>query len=397
MKKGFIDKYSIAFKTNWTKFSNIFRYLIYLILDLIISQSSQIPTTKSLLLIRLDSIGDYVLVRNFFYALKKNIRYKNHTITLCGNVIWKDLAENFDKYIFDDFIWLDRKKFNNNPFYKYKLLKNIYKSGFEVVIDTTFSREILYGDSIVNTSRAKERIGSTGSPDSYVLWKRNLLTNRFYTNLLPQSSKNFFEFYRNKELFENILQEHIELNKPHLDCSEIEINLPTSKEFAIIFPGAQDEKRKWSSTNFEAVIEQLIQKFDLYIIIAGSSSDSAISRKMIKCQTSKSCFDMTGKTTLPQLARLISLSKILISNETSAIHFAAAVGTPFICISNGNHFGRFNPYPKEMNINCRYFYPEDIEKNLSDLNYLEKYRFDSNLDINSISPDKIFKVLTEFL
>ncbi len=106
---------------------------------------------------------------------------------------------------------------------------------------------------------------------------------------------------------------------------------------------------------------------------------------------------MTGKTTLPQLAKLISLSKILIANETSAVHFAAAVGTPFICISNGNHFGRFNPFPNEMNVRCKYIFPEDIEKNLHDLNYLEKYRFDSNLDINSISADKILKALPQLL
>jgi len=47
------------------------------------------------------------------------------------------------------------KKFNNNPFCKYELLKEIYKSGFETIIDTTFSREILYGDLIVKTSKAK--------------------------------------------------------------------------------------------------------------------------------------------------------------------------------------------------------------------------------------------------
>ena len=149
--------------------------------------------------------------------------------------------------------------------------------------------------------------------------------------------------------------------------------------------------------NFEQIIEQLINTYKLNVIIAGSSDDSVLSRKMVKCHTSKACFDMTGKTTLPQLARLISLSKILISNETSAVHFAAAVGTPFICISNGQRFGRFMPYPKEMNINCRYFFPEDIEKNLGDLNYLEKYRFDSGLDINSITPDKILKALPELL
>ncbi|MCU0343831.1 MAG: hypothetical protein MUF28_08420 [Ignavibacterium sp.] len=50
-----------------------------------------------------------------------------------------------------------------------------------------------------------------------------------------------------------------------------------------------------------------------------------------------------------------------------------------------------------MNVRCKYIFPEDIEKNLHDLNYLEKYRFDSNLDINSISADKILKALPQLL
>jgi len=50
-----------------------------------------------------------------------------------------------------------------------------------------------------------------------------------------------------------------------------------------------------------------------------------------------------------------------------------------------------------MHIKCKYIYPDDIEKNQEDLNYLEKYRFDSDLDINSISPDKIINVLSDFL
>ena len=119
---------------------------------------------------------------------------------------------------------------------------------------------------------------------------------------------------------------------------------------------------------------------------------------MVKCHTSKACFDMTGKTTLPQLAKLISLSKILISNETSAVHFAAAVGTPFVCLSNGNHFGRFNPYPKEMNVKSIYLYPDEIEKKVNDVEFLSnKYRFESNLDINSITPDKVMTAIEKLL
>lgn len=381
----------------FVKFFNILRFLLYKAVNLTFFLIPQIKSPKTLLLIRLDSIGDYILVRDFIRIIKKSKKFYDYKITLCGNILWKDIALTFDSEIIDEFIWIDRKKFNDNPFYKFNVLKQVYRKGFEVAIDTTYSREILYGDSIVNTSRAKEKIGSAGSLDSYMRWKRILFTNKYYTNLIPHSPKNLFEFYRNKEFFENIFQEKTGLIKPSLNCSKIEINLPTSKKYAVIFPGAQEKKRRWASMNFEVVIEQLIKKYRLEIIIAGSLSDSAISRRMLKCHNSKECFDMTGKTTLPQLAKLISQAQILISNETSAVHFAAAVGTPFICISNGNHYGRFNPYPEEMNIKCRYIYPEDIEKNLSDQTYLEKYRFDSNLDINSISSDKILKVLPELL
>jgi ADP-heptose:LPS heptosyltransferase len=380
-----------------TKVLNIFRFLIYQIIDLILKSSKQTKHSKTLLLIRLDAIGDYILIRNIFQRLKQSKKFKGFKITLCGNIVWKDLSETFDKDGIDDFIWLNRKNFNNNPFYKFRLLKKIYQSGFEVVVDTTFSREILFGDSIVKTSCADERIGSVGAPDAYVKWKRNLLTDKYYTRLFPYSTETIFEFYRNKEFFINILQEKLGTTRPEIKTSNVDLQLSTNKDFAVIFPGAQEEKRRWHYTNFEHIIEELINTYKLNVIIAGSSDDSVLSRKMVKCHTSKSCFDMTGKTTLPQLAKLISLSKILISNETSAVHFAAAVGTPFICISNGQRFGRFMPYPKELNITGRYFYPEDIEKNLKDLIYLEKYRFDSDLDINSISPIKIIKALPELL
>ena len=37
--------------------------------------------------------------------------------------------------------------------------------------------------------------------------------------------------------------------------------------------------------------------------------------------------------------------KLLISNETSAIHIAAALDVQSICILGGGHYGRFTPYP----------------------------------------------------
>ena len=63
--------------------------------DLFVFPNSKIKT-GSLLLIRLDSIGDYVLFRNFIRELKTSEKYKNHHITLLGNASWKAVAEKLD-------------------------------------------------------------------------------------------------------------------------------------------------------------------------------------------------------------------------------------------------------------------------------------------------------------
>ena len=55
-----------------------------------------------------------------------------------------------------------------------------------------------------------------------------------------------------------------------------------------------------------------------------------------------------GRTSLPGLAAVLAHAELLVGNETSAIHVAAAVGTPAVCILGGGHYGRFMPYLVEQ-------------------------------------------------
>lgn len=388
----------ISLDTYTVKFLNIIRYTIFLLIHFILTLQKQKKSPKTLLLIRLDSIGDYLLMHNFIPFVKNSGLYKNYKVTLCGNIVWKDLAETFDAKWVDKFIWLDRKKFNNNVFYKYKLLRKIYKSSFEVVCDTTYSREILFGDSIVKVSNAATRIGSTGFPDTYVKWKRNLLTDKFYTRLIKPLPGINFEFYQNKDFFEKFLITFIELIKPELAVDEITVKLPTRNEFIVVFPGGQEKQRRWSVENYSLVVQMILKEYNYDIIIAGSKAEESIAKQLVHCFNKQRVYNITGTTTLPQLAKLISISKLLISNETSAVHFAASVNTPFVCISNGQRFGRFMPYPSEMNVQGVYLYPEEIESKLNNYSLLaEKYRFGSDLDINSIKAEKVIKIIRQLL
>ncbi len=379
------------------KFFNLIKYLIYLILDTILSFQKQEKTPKTLLLIKLDSIGDYLLFRNFLKFFKTSDSYRNYKITLLGNIVWKDLAEKFDKESVDNFLWLDRNKFSNNLFYKFQLLNSIYKSGFETVIDCAYSREILFGDSIIKTSRATNRIGSVGSPDNYVKWKRNLLTDKFYTNLISTSDKIIFEFERNREFISKILNYNLDIRKPNLDTNEID-SFDFEEKYIVIFPGANDTKRRWSVEKFSKVIFHIVNNYKFLIVLAGSNSDVKIVEKIFKHFVTNRVKNFVGKTNLPEFAKLIAGAELLITNETSAVHFAASVNTPFVCISNGNHFGRFHPYPEEAGVEGVFIYPKEIKNNLANIDYLKsKYGFGSNLDINLIDENEVISIVDKFL
>ncbi|CAN5269238.1 hypothetical protein BH09BAC6_BH09BAC6_01480 [soil metagenome] len=49
-----------------------------------------------------------------------------------------------------------------------------------------------------------------------------------------------------------------------------------------------------------------------------------------------------------ELCELIAGAKLLISGDTVAIHLAAALSVPSICIAKGDLYGRFIPYPRAV-------------------------------------------------
>lgn len=380
------------------KIGNLINFMINsLIIKLIHLQKRSIKE-KTLLIIRLDSIGDYILVQNFFNVLRNDSLFKNFNITLCGNIIWKDLAEHCNKKDFDNFIWINKNKFKWNLFYKYDTLRKIYLAGYEIAVETTFSREILFADTIIKASKAKERIGYGGSQENYVKWKRSLFSDDYYTKLITQSSEILFEFYRNKEFFEKMLKKKIEITKPYLDFISIKMYLPLPQEYIVIVPGAQEKSRRWSEEKFIELIKSLLNNFTFDVMLVGSASEYKITEKIAEQINSERVLNLAGKTNLPELGKIISNAKLLISNETSAVHFAAAVDTKFICLSNGQRFGRFMPYPKEMNLINEYFYPYYIEKNLTKFNKLaEELKEASKFDINEISIDKVLNAVKKLL
>jgi ADP-heptose:LPS heptosyltransferase len=375
---------------------NVFNFLIFLFLDFFIGLKKQNVNPGSLLFLRFDSIGDYLLFRNFLAIIREEEKYKNCKITLCGNIIWKELAETLDSDVIDEFIWMDRKKFLKSISYKFSFLKKIHSKGFETVINSTYTRELLFGDQIVKASRAIDKIGNSGSPD-----KKNrvkIFSNGFYTKLIPSAGENIFEFYRNKEFFENLLARELEIENSGIDPAKLKTYDGLPEKYCVIFPGANDPKRRWNTGNFAEICEYLIKGYNLSVVIPLSASEKHIVDEISGIVKNDRVIDLSGEATLSELAQIIAGCEIVISNDTAAVHFAAAVKKKFLCITSGLYYGRFLPYPESIFSDGEYIFPQEIAKNLKNKKLLvDNYRFSSDLDINSISAKQVKEKIRDLL
>jgi len=119
------------------------------------------------------------------------------------------------------------------------------------------------------------------------------------------------------------------------------------KVYYVVFPGAGTPDRRWPVQNF-SMLSSLIYRATGWVgVICGGSGEETIATALTeKCDAP--LLNRTGQTSLPDLISVIAGARLLIGNETGAIHIAAAVSTPSVCILGGGHYGRFMPYRPEL-------------------------------------------------
>lgn len=344
-------------------------------------------TNKKLIVVKLDQIGDYILFRNFLEILKKSTKYQNYELTLLANKECKDLAESLDSNIVDQFIWMDKQKFIKWKFFRKYFLAKLKRLYFDVLISPLYSRENCWTEPVVEAVTAVEKIGSSGDLTNITAVHR-FVANDNYTRLVQAQDVVTFEFLRNKEFFENLLENRIDLKKPRIVVASA--NAPIKSKYAVLFPGAKGKYRRWAEEKFAGIADYLSEKYHLDIVICGSEQDRKISKNVLKYAASKKITDLSGKTKLSELPAIFHGAQLVITNDTSAYHIAGAVGTKTICLSNGNTFGRFVPYPKEVNEHVKYAYPPEIEQNFHNFHeVVDTFKFASRLDINLITTDTV--------
>ncbi|MGP0027710.1 MAG: glycosyltransferase family 9 protein, partial [Streptosporangiaceae bacterium] len=64
-------------------------------------------------------------------------------------------------------------------------------------------------------------------------------------------------------------------------------------------------------------------------VFIGSGDEAELSRATAT-EIRGATLDLTGQTTLPQLAALLAMADVMIANDTGPLHLAAALGRPVV-------------------------------------------------------------------
>ena len=117
---------------------------------------------------------------------------------------------------------------------------------------------------------------------------------------------------------------------------------------ALFHPAAAFATKQWSTENFARTAEFLAEK-GLHIVAIAAKHEAAVLEKLVSgSRVPITTFD---DLSLPEITALASKAKLFVGNDSGIAHIAAAVGTPSVVIfgsSNRNHWRPWTDAPNEI-------------------------------------------------
>ncbi len=399
------------------------------------------PDATRVLLVRPDSIGDYLLFRPTLREMSRVSRSRGQHLTLLANALWGPLAQAWDADLFDELLPVDFPRFARELPYRAEVLHRVGQLGVGQVVHVAQVREPAT-ENFIRFLRAPIRVASQTSPRPGAWFAR---LDAGYSHLLPVKPTTVFAYERNREFLTH--WQAVEekpggvsissfatdaprsapksaatadaagpaLTSPTADAADHSVaaaavwQLPATVAaggatetaagpYIVLFPGASARQKRWPAAHFAALARGLQQHYGraFRLVLAGSPADAPLARRISRAAGPAVAFDdRTGHTDLLGLAALLAGARLLISNDTVAAHLAAQAGTPTLVLLMGENYGQFFPYPPGLlQAPCRCLFPPSQEARFAAGNFSAPAR---DPDLATITPARVLATALELV
>ncbi|MFA4889930.1 MAG: lipopolysaccharide heptosyltransferase II [Candidatus Omnitrophota bacterium] len=156
-----------------------------------------------------------------------------------------------------------------------------------------------------------------------------------------------------------------------------------------IAPGARSHIKRWPRDKFIALISALRQQQAGEIILVGDKDDTLICG-YIAGKLNPPPLDLSGKTTLAQLACLLRVANCVITNDSAILHLASYLNTPVAAIFGPTNELKYRPWPeRESAVVKKDIYCRPCEK--------AQCGFGTMACLQIIQPDDVLRKIKELL
>lgn len=321
---------------------------------------------SSILVIRLDEIGDMVMMSPFLRELRQN--YPSAHITLVVNPIVYNLVElcpYVNKVLCFSRIG-GRFSFYVNLWrggvFSYRYLK---KEDYELALVPRFDADAGYGAGMLAfLSGAKKRVGY-----SECVLPHKMISDKgydgFYTRLLfSKTAAVFHEVERNLDVLRYIdgyiADDSLEVWFDDADrnkCRGMLSSLGDVEVKIVLSISSGSPKREWPAEKFIELVKELTP-FNIAWVIVGAGERAVTNARKIE-EVCPFVANLVNQTTLRETAAIIDACDIYLGGDTGLMHIAAALKKTGVVISchpigadedHANSPKRFGPWKSPMQI-----------------------------------------------
>jgi len=323
---------------------------------------------KKILLPRIDTIGDLVLLEPFLTALQEV--FKGANISLLVREGYEQLAPLFPDQLQWRVLGVNPYSRPIDPSVVRDLLSQLENEHWDLVLFTKYEHtwlEYLIGAWFKGVQKV-----AISPMEEFPEWLTPYLRrlgrdSEFPCNDLVSVEEIIHESDKYQILINYVVGEKKRLPSPKLTVPNVSKNNSleilqslrlSDKIFCVCLPGGTENIaiKKWPSEKFAKVIAWLKRKYKIDTLLIGHEKEREIVEEVAGLARTRSGQPpiWLGKDgDIPLLAGILERAKFYLGNDTGPMHMSAALGIPVVALFGGGTWPRFIPKGSESHVVVR--------------------------------------------
>jgi lipopolysaccharide heptosyltransferase II len=112
------------------------------------------------------------------------------------------------------------------------------------------------------------------------------------------------------------------------------------RKFAVVHPAAAFATKQWATEKFARVVEFLAGQGFATVAVAAPHETAVLNDLTSEAAVRVVCFDLS----LPEVTALVARAQLFVGNDSGIAHIAAAVGTPSVVIFGSSNLAHWRPW-----------------------------------------------------